>query len=115
MRALTRPESKLLRVLIYCTPLVILLLVLEVVALIIEPPLEWEFKVNDKKPGVYRIFVFGGSTTYGTPVPKFGYVAQLQFLLQKIIPNTDIEVMNFGVGGKSIQHPSRRSYYGYSR
>ena len=47
-----------------------------------------------KKPGVYRIFVIGGSAAMGFPEPAFSFARILETLLETRLPNTEFEVVN---------------------
>jgi hypothetical protein len=51
-------------------------------------------------PGAYRIFLYGGSTVYGAPVPEFSFAAQLEFWLHRLAPERPVQIVNFGVNGR---------------
>jgi tetratricopeptide (TPR) repeat protein len=56
---------------------------------------EFEFLVPAQKdPGVYRIFVFGGSVSHGDPDPARSFPHILAFLLREVFPETEVEVYN---------------------
>ncbi|MBI2328028.1 SGNH/GDSL hydrolase family protein [Candidatus Curtissbacteria bacterium] len=57
------------------------------------PPFE------EKKPEEFRVFVYGGSTVQGVPLPKTGFVNQLQYQLHKVFDYKDVKVYNFGWAG----------------
>ena len=53
-----------------------------------------------KSEETFRIFTFGGSTTYGTPFgPEVSYPAWLQKQLSRLYPAKNIEVVNTGTRG----------------
>lgn len=49
---------------------------------------------DPKPPGVYRIFVVGGSAAMGFPEPAFSFARLLEVLLEERHPETDFEVVN---------------------
>jgi len=53
----------------------------------------------DKPPDAVRIFVLGESAAAGTPDPAFGFVRQLEFMLEKQFPNRRLEVINAAMRG----------------
>ncbi len=56
--------------------------------------------VNTEKPAeTVRIFVLGESAGMGTPDPAFGFARMLEYMLQRQIPNRQIEVINTAVRG----------------
>src|SRR3989344_353774 len=57
------------------------------------PPFE------EKKPDEFRIFVYGGSTVQGIPIPKIGFVNQLQYQLNHVFEGKSVKVYNFGWAG----------------
>ena len=57
------------------------------------PPFE------DKKPDDFWIFVYGGSTVQGLPLPKIGFTNQLQYQLNKVFESGNIKVFNLGWAG----------------
>jgi tetratricopeptide (TPR) repeat protein len=59
---------------------------------------EPEFFVMPKPVNTYRIFCLGGSTTAGYPFGVLGSFSQfLQDRLQKIFPDKNVEVIDFGI------------------
>lgn len=52
-----------------------------------------------KGPDEFRIFVYGGSTVAGLPLPKVGFVSQLQYQLNRVFEGKNIKVFNFGWAG----------------
>ena len=42
-----------------------------------------------------RVFLFGGSSVYGVPVPQVAFVAQTRYWLTRLYPNRDIRLYNF--------------------
>lgn len=59
------------------------------------PPFE------EKRPGEFRVFVYGGSTVQGVPLPKIGFVNQLQYQLHKVFDYKDVKVFNLGWAGSN--------------
>ena len=57
--------------------LVVLFTVPEGIFRLLERPAV-EVRLPSRQTGVYRILVLGGSTVWGWPVPKYGFVAQLE-------------------------------------
>lgn len=55
-------------------------------------------KIPKKRPGVFRIFIYGGSTTVGVHMPKVGYVEQLKLQLVSLI-KMPVEIFNLGFSG----------------
>jgi tetratricopeptide (TPR) repeat protein len=55
-----------------------------------------------------RVFVFGGSTVYGVPVPEVGFVAQMQYWLRRLYPERDIRLYNYGWWGEDTAYVSRQ-------
>lgn len=55
--------------------------------------------LSAKEQGEYRIFVYGGSTVQGIPLPKISFVSQLQYQLNHIFEQKNIKVYNFGWAG----------------
>lgn len=55
-----------------------------------------------------RVFVFGGSTVYGVPVPEVGFVAQTQYWLRRLYPGRDIHLYNYGWWGENTAYVSRQ-------
>lgn len=82
-----------------------LLLALEGVARLLEPEdLRTQAQrlqaLPPKPPDSDRIFLFGSSSVFGHPVPELGFVAQLDYWLQRTAPEgRRIEVHNFAVPG----------------
>lgn len=68
---------------------------LESVAYLIEV-VKPEFNISSRSKGVYRIFIYGGSTVAGLPIRQWGFVAQFKFWLRKLHPERTIEIYNFG-------------------
>ncbi len=60
-----------------------------------------------KAPGAHRIFVVGDSAAQGTPAPAFGFVRQLEILLQGQHPGEQFEVINAAMRGIN-SHVARR-------
>jgi len=52
--------------------------------------------IPPRSPGELRVFAFGGSTVFGVPVPEVGFVAQLQYWLERRYPDRDIRIYNYG-------------------
>jgi tetratricopeptide (TPR) repeat protein len=52
--------------------------------------------LSAKTPSELRVFAFGGSTVFGVPVPEVGFVAQMQYWLQRLYPDRNIRVYNYG-------------------
>lgn len=50
-----------------------------------------------KEPGVFRIFILGGSAARGFPEPAFGIARQLEVLLESACPDTRFEVINAAI------------------
>ena len=63
--------------------------------------------IAEKLPGVFRVFVFGGSTVAGVPIPDLGFVSQLEFWLRRIRPEVPLDVYNFGSSGEPSRHVLR--------
>ena len=57
-------------------------------------------EVSKKKPGSFRIFLYGGSTVAGEPEIRFGFVKQLTFWLNETHQGKPFELINFAVSGK---------------
>src|SRR3989344_1601024 len=55
--------------------------------------------VAPKTPDEFRIFVYGGSTVKGLPLPKVGFVSQLEYQLNHVFEGKNIKVFNFGWAG----------------
>lgn len=64
-------------------------------------------KLPPKSPAELRVFVFGGSTAYGVPVPEVGFVAQMQYWLQRLHPDRNMRVYNFGWPGADTEQVLR--------
>ncbi len=58
-------------------------------------------RLPQKAEGDVRIFVYGGSTVWGWPTPRVGFVAQMQAFLEERYDEGRVEVRNFGVGAAS--------------
>jgi hypothetical protein len=58
-------------------------------------PIELQ-KLPAKSGSELRVFAFGGSTVYGEPLPKIGFVAEIQFCLSHLYPDHNFRVYNFG-------------------
>ena len=55
----------------------------------------WSFYLpKHKAPGVYRIFVLGGSAAQGVPDPGFSFARFLEVMLAETYPETTFEVVN---------------------
>src|SRR3989338_1363336 len=54
------------------------------------PPFE------EKGPDEFRVFVYGGSTVQGIPIPKIGFVNQLQYQLNHVFEGKRVKLYNFG-------------------
>jgi tetratricopeptide (TPR) repeat protein len=61
-----------------------------------------------KRPGELRVFVFGGSTVHGVPVPEVGFVAQMQYWLGRLYPQRDIRLYNYSWWGEDTAYASRQ-------
>lgn len=48
---------------------------------------------------VLRLFIYGGSTTAGFPVPKVGFVNQLSYQLHHVFGDKNVDVRNLGWSG----------------
>ena len=59
------------------------------------------YRLPKKRPGAFRIIAYGGSTTWGAPVPELGFVAQLGFFLRELRPDRPLEILNLGRPGSS--------------
>jgi len=59
-----------------------------------------EHKLPPKGISELRVFAFGASTVWGEPVPEVGFVAQMQYWLQRLYPDRNIRIYNFGQPGK---------------
>jgi tetratricopeptide (TPR) repeat protein len=59
-----------------------------------------QHKLPPKDASELRVFAFGASTVWGEPVPEVGFVAQMQYWLQRLYPDRDIKIYNFGQPGK---------------
>ncbi len=57
--------------------------------------------LGPKAPGTFRILAVGGSTVRGLHVPELGFVAQLEALLRTLRPEAELEVENYGRGGRA--------------
>ncbi len=57
-------------------------------------------EVAEKKPGSFRIFLYGGSTVWGAPESRFGFVKQLAFWLDETHRAKPLEIINFAVKGE---------------
>ncbi len=57
-------------------------------------------KLPPKGASELRVFAFGASTVWGEPVPEVGFVAQMQYWLQRLYPDRNIRIYNFGQPGK---------------
>jgi hypothetical protein len=60
-------------------------------------PIELQ-KLPAKSGSELRVFAFGGSTVY-SPLPKFGFVAEIQYWLSRLYPDRNFRVYNFGWPG----------------
>jgi tetratricopeptide (TPR) repeat protein len=59
-----------------------------------------QHKLPPKGASELRVFAFGASTVWGEPVPEVGFVAQMQYWLQRLYPDRNIRIYNFGQPGK---------------
>lgn len=59
-----------------------------------------QYKLAPKARSELRVFAFGASTVWGEPVPEVGFVAQMQYWLQRLYPDRNIRIYNFGEPGK---------------
>jgi tetratricopeptide (TPR) repeat protein len=59
-----------------------------------------QHKLPPKSASELRVFAFGASTVWGEPVPEVGFVAQMQYWLQRLYPDRNIKIYNFGQPGK---------------
>ncbi len=58
-----------------------------------------------KKPGEYRMFIFGGSSAYGFPVAdRYSIAAWLRKSSSHLFPGKTVSVMNFAWPGKGSYH-----------
>lgn len=57
-------------------------------------------KLPPKGATELRVFAFGASTVWGEPVPEVGFVSQMQYWLQRLYPDRNILIYNFGQPGK---------------
>src|ERR1043166_2583396 len=51
-----------------------------------------------------RVFLFGGSSVYGVPVPEVAFAAQMRYWLHRLYPDRDVKIYNFGWGGVDSQY-----------
>ena len=57
-----------------------------------------------RAPGELRVFTFGGSSVFGMPVPELGFVAQMQYWLQRLYPDRLIRMVNYGRPGQDTAY-----------
>jgi len=63
------------------------------------PALPGAVRLPPKEADTFRLLVLGGSTVYGEPLPRAGFVQQLRGLLAARFPETRLEVWNLGQPG----------------
>ena len=51
-------------------------------------------------PGTFRIFLYGGSTVAGVPLVEYSFARQLAFWLERLAPDRDWQLVNYGSPGK---------------
>ena len=56
-------------------------------------------KLPVKSGSEIRVFIFGGSTVYRVPVAAVGFVSQIHYGLQRLYPDRNIRLYNFGWPG----------------
>jgi len=79
-----------------------LLLLIEGIAwlLVGSAPLDVRYQCAANAPADhFRIFSYGGSTVYGTPVPEYGFMAQIDAATRTVAPEK-YTVCNMGEGGR---------------
>jgi len=61
--------------------------------------------VPEKKPGEYRVFLYGGSSAYGFPVAdRYSITAWLRKSFPHLLPGKTVNVMNCAWPGKASHH-----------
>src|SRR3989344_7781130 len=53
----------------------------------------------EKKPDEFWVFIYGGSSVQGLPLPKAGFVNQFDYQMNHVFPGKNIKVFNFGWAG----------------
>ena len=61
-------------------------------------------QLPQKHDSELRVFVFGGSSVYGMPVPEVAFVAQMQYWLKRLYPERNIRIYNFGMPGANTRY-----------
>ena len=57
-------------------------------------------QLSPKSSSEVRVFLFGGSTVYGVPVPEVAFVRQTGYWLRQLFPDRNIRIYNFGAPGR---------------
>jgi tetratricopeptide (TPR) repeat protein len=67
-----------------------------------------ELQLPPKSSSELRVFMFGGSTVYGSPVPEVAFVSQTEYWLRQLFPDRNIKVYNFGSPGRDMRFVRNR-------